>query len=519
MSDPVVIEVGNTISVLRASDRVVETVRHFLAYQEEDLPPIPVQMAIRALFADAGRTGGRGDVYTALGSRDVRAAMGATGFDPDRLDLRMVEAACRGPGFWDGWTRVMAPSGRFPAGLWRHVERILRWRCGVDRVIVRDTRGPPPAPSRAVQPPDLFPFQREAVNAFLAAGQGVIDLPPRAGKTRIAIAIVAETGFPTLFVAPNKGLARQTATEFARHLGDAAVGLFVGGDQSARSRRRLPHLLVWVATPRTAASLPGIESRQMLIIDEFHHAAATTWKDVAERCRNAWWRLGLTGTHFRADGRDMEMAGVLGQAVYSRSVADMVQLGRIVPAHVAMLRVSGPTVRGKDWYRDGVVRCEPRNQTLVWATNQLIAAGKRVLGLVKHVEHGQAIVAHIPGAVFVSGESGEGTDEALAKLARREVTAVIGTSVIGEGRDVPAADALVYFAGGKSEVQHTQDYYRVLTASPGKRHGIVIDAADTHSDVLLSHAAERLQHYREESCFTARVLDWPDLPGWLASLG
>lgn len=511
-----VIEVGHSISALRAAEPIIQTVRHYVAYQKARLPPIPVQVAIRGLFTDTQRTGGRQDVYACLGARDVRAAMGATGFDPDELDLRMVDAACRGPGFWDGWERLVTPSGKFPSGLQAHVERVLRFRCGIERVHYRDTRGAPAVPRPVLATPPLYPFQREAVDAFFRGGQGVIDLPPRSGKTRIGIAIVAESGFPTLWVAPNKGLARQTAEAFAAFFGAHTVALLTGGEQGSRTRKRLPAQLVWIATPQTAAGLPGIESRMFLAIDEFHHAAADTWKDVANRCRNAWWRLGLTGTHFRADGRDMEMAGVLGRTLYSRTVADMVQLGRVVPAHVAMLRVAGPRVTGKDWYRDGVVGSDNRNQTLVWATNQLIAAGKRVLAIVKQVDHGEAIVAHVPGAVFVSGESGPKTDEALARLARREVTAVIGTSVIGEGRDVPAADALVYFAGGKSEVKHTQDYYRVLTASPGKRHGLVVDAADTHSDVLLGHAAERLQHYREESCFTAEVMDWPAFPHWLA---
>lgn len=511
------IEVGHSVSVLRAPEAVVATVRHFLAYQKTKLPPIPVQVAIRGFFTETARTGGLNDVFAALGAPAVRAAMRETGFEPDDLDSRMVDAACR-PGLWDGWERLMTTSGKFPAGLQAHVERLLRYRCGIERVTIVDQRGAIPRPRPRFTSPALYPFQREAVDAFLAAGQGVVDLPPRSGKTRIAVAIVAETGFPCLFIAPNKGIARQTYEVFAAAFGPDTVALLIGGEQGARARRRLPSQLVWVATPQTAAKLPGIESRQLLILDEFHHAAADTWKAVAARCRGAWWRLGLTGTHYRADGRDMEMAGVLGRAVYSRSVDDMVQLGRIVPARIAMLRVGGSGGSGKDWYRSGVVEHANRNQTLVWATNQLIATGKRVLCLVKQVDHGQAIVAQIPGAVFVSGESGEKTDEALVALEQRRVTAVVGTAVIGEGRDVPAADALVYFAGGKSEVRHTQDYYRVLTASPGKRHGLIVDAADTHSDVLLGHAAERLQHYREESCFTAEVMDWPAFVPWLAKV-
>jgi superfamily II DNA or RNA helicase len=100
-------------------------------------------------------------------------------------------------------------------------------------------------------------------------------------------------------------------------------------------------------------------------------------------------------------------------------------------------------------------------------------------------------------------------------LSRGEIPCVIGTSVIGEGRDVPAADALVYFAGLKSRVKVTQDYYRVLTPSPGKTHGIIVDAADCHHGVLTNHAAERLMLYRSESAFAADVMEWGDFESWL----
>jgi hypothetical protein len=67
VSDTVVIEIGNVVSTLRASEEIVAVVRHFVAYQKAVLPPIPVQLAIRALFADKRRTGGRQDVYACLG--------------------------------------------------------------------------------------------------------------------------------------------------------------------------------------------------------------------------------------------------------------------------------------------------------------------------------------------------------------------------------------------------------------------------------------------------------------------
>ena len=210
------------------------------------------------------------------------------------------------------------------------------------------------------------------------------------------------------------------------------------------------------------------------------------------------------------------MAGVLGRAVYRRSVGDMVRLGRLVPAKIAMLRIGG-SISGSGYpvYRDGVVEYQARNAVLADAANALVRRGRRVLVLTKEVDHAARLSTMIAGSEAVDGRDNARVDRMLAALARGEVKAVVGTSVIGEGRDVPAADALVYASGGKSKVRVVQDYFRALTASDGKTTAIVVDAADSQHEILLDHAAERLRHYRAEAAFEATVLSPGSFGRWL----
>jgi superfamily II DNA or RNA helicase len=74
---------------------------------------------------------------------------------------------------------------------------------------------------------------------------------------------------------------------------------------------------------------------------------------------------------------------------------------------------------------------------------------------------------------------------------------VIGSPVVGEGLDVPSADALIYAKAGKAKVTHVQDTFRVLTGQPGKRPAVIIDFADRHNTKLIDHAVERMHHYLE----------------------
>jgi len=197
----------------------------------------------------------------------------------------------------------------------------------------------------------------------------------------------------------------------------------------------------------------------------------------------------------------------------------MVANRRLVPARVAMIRVPETEdlgwATGHDVYPAAVVDHEGRNGILVEAIKGLLAVGKRTLVLTKEVRHAEALSARIPGSVQVDGQKSEIVERTLLDLQAGAVRCVVGTSVIGEGVDVPAADALVYAAAGRSRVKVVQDYFRVLTASPGKTRGIVIDAADQHHPSLLPSAACRLALYRSEEAFTSEVIDPGSVTAWI----
>ena len=98
--------------------------------------------------------------------------------------------------------------------------------------------------------------------------------------------------------------------------------------------------------------------------------------------------------------------------------------------------------------------------------------------------------------ILQSFESKEGT-----------VRIVIGTSLMAEGTDLPSADALVLARGGKGDVSLTQASFRVNTAVPGKKYGIIVDFSDRHCASLLKHSVERLKIYYNQPTFSIKVLE------------
>lgn len=167
---------------------------------------------------------------------------------------------------------------------------------------------------------DLEPraYQHEAVGAWLrAAGRGIIVLPTGAGKTVVAYDALARLGVRTLVVVPTIELLRQWRAGMIEHLGTpaGAVGAVGGGE-----RKTGP---ITVITYDSAA-MPRrrLDGYGLLVFDEVHHLPAQSYRAIAEKC-GAPWRLGLSATLERADGRHDELSALIGPVVFERDAEEL----------------------------------------------------------------------------------------------------------------------------------------------------------------------------------------------------
>ena len=510
---------------------MISEVRRLVAYREAELPPPMAQAIIKSFFLRRKRHGPYRDIERLYVDMDTGRQLTDAGCPYGYLSPDMIEQVLRQRGTWDGWIRLVGAKGGFQTGLLPHVVRALQLRLNINPEIHDERVKPSTAAFSIATVPPLYGFQEEALAAFVEHGRGIVELPPRSGKTHIAIAVIITLSVPTLYVVPTVGIAQQTVSALRRHIPYHHVMQITGGAPSAKVKRLMAGAWVWVTTPGTAAGprpkvkgqhrrgITGISSRHLLVIDEFHHSAANTWQDISLSAVNAYYRLCLTGTNYRADGKDMLMRSVVSRTVYRRSVSDMIQAGRLVPAYVAMVRVPGRVeARGfRDYYVKGVVENQNRNQLIADTCARLVASGRRVLVLTKEISHAERLYEITANSVQVDGRNNEAVAAAIAAMQAGRVRVIIGTSVIGEGIDVPAADALIYAAAGRSKVKVVQDFYRVLTANEGKHFGVIVDFADNHNETLLKQAAHRLDLYRRE--FRADVVEPSQFDGWLTGLG
>lgn len=159
-------------------------------------------------------------------------------------------------------------------------------------------------------------YQREAIDHWKAAGKrGLILLPTGTGKSFVAEMAMVETQRSTLVIAPTIDLMNQWYDILASAF-QMPVGLLGGGYHEI--------LPITVSTYDSAyLHMDRYGNRFGLIIfDEVHHLPGPSYMHAAECCL-APFRLGLTATLERPDGRHQLLDDVVGPVVYHRSIREL----------------------------------------------------------------------------------------------------------------------------------------------------------------------------------------------------
>ncbi|MBP5976913.1 DEAD/DEAH box helicase [Brasilonema sp. CT11] len=374
-------------------------------------------------------------------------------------------------------------------------------------------------PSLEMEP---YPHQSEALAAWKLAGrQGVVVLPTAAGKTYLAQMAMQATPRTTLIVVPTLDLMHQWYAHLKAAFPDAEVGLLGGG-----SRDRTP---VLVATYDSAAihaeSLGNLYA--LLIFDECHHLPTDFSRVIAEYAI-APYRLGLSATPERTDGKHADLNFLIGREVYRKRAEDLAgnalaehevvqikvklsqnerekytQLIQVRNDFLKESKISLGSLQG--WQR--FVQMSARSQAgrramLAHREAKEIALGTdgkiRVLAdiLTEHYPErvliftaDNATVYHISQEFLVPAITHQTPvkerHEILTKFREGEFKTLVASHVLNEGVDVPAASVAIILSGTGSTREYIQRLGRVLRkGKDNKKQAILYEvvAEDTSEE-------------------------------------
>ena len=176
----------------------------------------------------------------------------------------------------------------------------------------------------------LKPFQQEAVDEMLQKNFGTQSAPTGAGKTVMALYIIAERKQPALIICHTKELAFQWINRIETFLGIPAAEVGIIGNGKKTVGDRITVALVQSLYKCASDVSPRIGH---LIVDECHRAPSRTFTE-AVTAFDSKYMLGLSATPWRRDKLSKLIFWHIGDVIHEVDKADLVESGDILKAEV-----------------------------------------------------------------------------------------------------------------------------------------------------------------------------------------
>jgi len=351
----------------------------------------------------------------------------------------------------------------------------------------RGTASPIPLPTFELRP---YPFQVEILDKLRAERErhgrhkNLVVAATGTGKTLIAAfdyrRLAQEGRWPRLlFVAHRKEILTQSRDVFRAVLRDGAFGeLYVDGQKPDEGR----HVFASVqALSRVDLDRVPSDGFDIVIVDEFHHAEAPTYRRLLEHL-NPKELLGLTATPERSDGESV-VKWFDGRIAAELRLWEALERGFLSPFQYFGVH-DGVDLSNVRWTRGGydLVDLEKlytgndvRVSLILKALRDRVLDARRMraLGFCVSIAHAHYMArrfneAGIPAQAVSAYTAGDDRADALRKLRGREINVLFAVDLFNEGVDVPEIDTVLLLRPTESAIVFLQQLGRGLRLVEGK---------------------------------------------------
>jgi superfamily II DNA or RNA helicase/HKD family nuclease len=346
---------------------------------------------------------------------------------------------------------------------------------------------PPPVPT-SVQTEALFALRETRDEGFR---RGLVVLATGLGKTWLAAFDAAQIGARrVLFVAHREEILNQAAETFLRIRPKASVGFYAGQTRDVE----VDILCASIQTLGREVHLElfSPEHFDYIVVDEFHHAAATTYRRLLAHF-SPRFLLGLTATPDRSDQSDI-LSLCDDNLVFTRKLFDGINSKLLVPFHYYGIFDSSVDYAEIPW-RSG--RFDPdqlsnKLATLARAKHALAEwqrrMQKRTLAFCVSIAHAEFMASQFEKAGVACAAVYAGSQlsraDALERLRDGRLAIIFSVDLFNEGVDLPAIDTVMMLRPTESKILFLQQLGRGLRNSDGKTHLVVLDFIGNHKSFL-----------------------------------
>ncbi|MCY3890506.1 MAG: DEAD/DEAH box helicase family protein [bacterium] len=360
-------------------------------------------------------------------------------------------------------------------------------------------RTPPPEAAvpvePATQPVNPWPVQNEALRALEQTRiqgfrRGLVVMATGLGKTLLAAFDSNRPDFRrVLFIAHREEILRQSRDAFRLVRPDGRFGFFLGADKDPEAD------VVFASIQTLHCNLDHFEPDRFdyVVVDEFHHAAAPTYRRAIERFHPKFL-LGLTATPDRLDGADL-LALCGNNLVFEYDLIEGIRQERLSPFHYWGIKdvvdyTPIPWRNGRfdpDKLAEAIETTQRAEQTLEeWRER---AAGP-TLAFCTTIAHAEFMAKFFNqrGVRSLAVHSGPGSaprQSAIEDLRSGAIQVLFAVDVFNEGVDIPEIGTVLMLRPTDSPVIFLQQLGRGLRLTDDKVALQVIDFVGNHHSFLM----------------------------------
>jgi len=345
------------------------------------------------------------------------------------------------------------------------------------------------------KPFNLRPYQEEAVQVAVENWRGIIAMATGLGKTLVATYLIKKLKRNTLIMVPSESIAKQFYKELVDAFGESMVGYYGGGKKKIKS----------ITVGIVASVVNAIDEFKkadlgVIIVDEVHHLAASTFYEITTALGDVGRIYGLTATDYRSDGKDLLIHAGCGQVIIKRDIKwgidnNFLAKPKFIVKKVSTIGVDHKYDKLKN-YKEHILNNSLMKDEIKNDIKKYIALGKSVLCLVGEIEHGVELSKEL-GVPFAQGKDKK-SQGYVDDLNSGKISCLIGTNgKISEGTDTRNVDVLVLASFMASKGPVIQSIGRALRRQGSKIEALIIDYMPSGSTMLTRHAQSRIAFYKE----------------------
>ena len=328
----------------------------------------------------------------------------------------------------------------------------------------------------------LRPYQEDLIDktrqALRRNKRVLMQAPTGAGKTAITVYMMsraAEAGKTSVMAVHQNELLTQTSN--ALWAGKLEHGMIASGRTRSYMAAQVASVQTWVRR------MDQYSEPDLIIIDECHRSAASTYQKILEEYPNAMV-IGLTATPSRTDGKGLD--GTYQELVQGPTIRQLIDAGYLCDYEIfappSSLDLSEVKTKMGD-YDKKQLEHEVDKPTITGdavATYKKHANGKRAAVMCVSIRHAEHVMesynaAGVPAEMLEGKMTNKEREDVINRFRSGETLIVTAVQLLIEGLDLPTIEVIQWLRPTQSLIVYLQGNGRGFRVANGKEKLIILD--------------------------------------------